>query len=64
MFKVKHYLIYLDHPLTVEDHLNELEILDDSYFQKDREGKIQEKYDQIIEIVEREYSNFGKGTHN
>lgn len=52
------YLSFIDE-LTIRDHLDELEILDDTYFQKDRDSKIKEKYDTIMEIVEKDYANHG-----
>lgn len=49
----------------MRDHLDELEILDDTYFLKDRETTIKSKYDTIIEQVESEFADHGKyALHN
>ena len=40
--------------------MNELEVLDDTYFQKDRDTKINEKYASILEMVERDHAAHGK----
>ncbi|CAI2364798.1 unnamed protein product [Moneuplotes crassus] len=48
-----------DKTLTVRQGLNDLEILDDTYFQKDRDTKIQEKFDSVMEQIEKEYSGYG-----
>lgn len=46
--------------LTVREMLEEFEIMDDTYYKKDRDTQMSEKYTQISAQIEEKYSSHGK----